>query len=292
MGACDSGRCCKGSSCTAEKKCCCSAKQGTFFVGQVCRTAACLLGSGCDYRNVCECESAGGTLAQTCNPCDNVACNKCEVCVDGQCVSTCGQCQRCDTSTINGTCVDKCTGVNCGQCKTCDCGNCITTGIACGSTCCSSTQCCVNGACASCDCTGQENPGPCYVCQSGLYVNSCTASQQCCNGVCQQCCNDGHCPSDKKCVSGACEPKQCTDYKEVRIFVCIKSTPEGQFCANILNPPLVCGGECGGGWQYVSTCPSGCYAEGSAGDCLSGNGYPAGTSGKTCERPCKQNAFP
>lgn len=224
MGTCDTGRCCKGAICTDDKRCCCTAgKKGVFTANEVCRTASCEYGGGnCDDNvNVCECESNGGTLAQSCDPCANVACPKCQVCRDGQCVSTCSACQSCDTSTINGTCVDKCTGggsvspVTCGACQSCVCGECVVTGQLCGfpiATCCSASECCVSGTCVPCDCTGLTKPTPCHVCQSGQYVNSCASGQHCCNGACSECSDSSHCPGGSVCVNCECVPPACCVY--------------------------------------------------------------------------------
>jgi hypothetical protein len=312
MGACDSGRCCKGYECSNEKKCCCTAgKKGTHAAGEVCRTASCNTGGSC-FSNVpvCECLAGGGSLTQACDPCENKPCDKCERCVNGECVSTCSQCQTCDTSSINGTCVDKCTGggsvapVTCGQCQSCVCGQCVVTGQLCGSpivTCCSASECCVNGACVPCDCAGLARPDPCHVCQSGQYVNSCTAAQRCCDGICQECCVNDECPSDKKCVAGKCEPKQCGDYSAGFTIQCFCGLECGTVIANAPGIAIYDGNcYCSGSGAYgadVFNCPLGCVldqANATPVDLSSGACVRLGL--KCCEKystgPCIGNLLP
>lgn len=250
MGSCDAGRCCKGSACTDDRKCCCQAKKGTFAVGEVCRSASCDRNGSCDNNvPICECLASGGSLAQSCDPCDNVVCGKCQQCVNGVCVSTCGICQQCNTGSINGTCEPK----ECGFCQTCVAGECVSSGVVCGEACCSFSQCCVAGACVSCDCTGQLKPGPCYECQSGQYqpilgtacgLSCCAPGLACCNGVC--------CPAGSSCSSGHCCPagkKWCgSDCRECCITA---DCPAGKVCSGgvcvtpvccIYEPPCAPGG--------------------------------------------------
>lgn len=292
MGACDAGRCCRESACSNTKKCCCTATKGDFVAGEVCRTAGCTVNGFCDYRGVCECVVSGGTLTQSCDPCQSISCNKCERCEAGVCVSICTQCERCDPTYGNGTCVPKCNDVTCGQCQYCNCGSCVTTGVACGSACCSFSQCCVGGACVSCDCTGQIKPGPCYACQNGLYVNQCNTSQKCCDGTCAACCVDADCPADYKCVSGNCEPKQCGDYKESMSIQCYY-----QACGETLSGYQLIDGNCycGGSACYdvpINSCPTGCIPDPAA----SAQPLPSCTTLVCCQkydrRPCIPNPLP
>lgn len=238
MPACDVGRCCIGSLCSEDKKCCCQAKGGTFAIGETCRTVACQNGAACTYQPVCDCLASGGTITGSCAPCDGVVCNKCEQCIDGSCVSTCHSCQQCDTTSINGTCVPKACSPACGACQQCVCSagvtSCETLGYPCpqpnGPACCNALQCCVDGACLACDCSDVVKPGPCWGCAGGVYTpvngrecgqNCCVESQECCNGTCcpngqrccgttcQQCCNNTHCAAGQVCSSGVCKTPQC-----------------------------------------------------------------------------------
>lgn len=245
MGACDAGRCCKGSACTDDKKCCCQAKSGNFAVGEVCRTASCNTGGSC-FNNVpvCECLAGGGSLTQSCDPCDGYVCDagaclRCVV-VNGQptCVSFCTDlCSPC----VNGACIPK----QCQVCEQCIAGACISTGTPCGSApniiCCQSGQCCVNGQCVTATCPSPC--GPCELCVCGTCVYQsgapcgalccqgttaccdntacceqgraccagvcCPAGQRCCNNVCKECCNNGDCPSGKVCSNGVCVTPSC-----------------------------------------------------------------------------------
>jgi hypothetical protein len=242
--------------------------------------------------------------------------------VDGQCVSTCSQCQTCDTSTINGTCVDKCTGggsvspVTCGQCQSCVCGQCVVTGQLCGFpivTCCSASECCVGGTCKPCDCTGLPPPPPCHVCQSGQYVSSCTAGQHCCDGVCSECENSSHCSAGEVCVNCECVPASCC----VSVPSCAPHTVsviQGSFtCETVTYDymgtpctetryPLDCAeSKCTYDWDGSSYSLVGCSVQTTQGrlifpnaDCCTSSGCPATLSGSyttpyrdgiSCENP-------
>lgn len=198
MGACDTGRCCKGPLCSDVRRCCCTAgKKGTFTAGEVCRTASCQKGSGCENDvPVCQCESEGGTLSQSCDPCDNVVCDSknCLHCVNGVCVSFCSACQVCDSSGIVGVCVPKV----CGACENCVNGNCVQYGDPCGFpivNCCGDGECCVDGQCVSEEC---ESPcGECETCVCGECVPS------------GECVNSSDCPSGEVCVNCQCAPATC-----------------------------------------------------------------------------------
>ena len=324
MGACDAGRCCKGSACTDDKKCCCQAKSGNFAVGEVCRTASCNTGGSC-FNNVpvCECLAGGGSLTQSCDPCDGVVCDKCQQCVigvDGRgvCVSTCGICQVCDTSSINGTCVPKTCVPACGQCQECRCFNgqtsCVVVGVICGAGCCALNECCVDGACVSCDCSGQVKPGPCYECVNGSYVPilgtpcvtlCCTPGLACCNGVCcpdgqfcsnnhccptgqkwcgsacAECCADSDCADNEKCVAGACEPKQCSDYHiYVTYYPC--PGPTGGCCCDYIGPF---------DRVFSGSCPPGCVT-GSLGEYGPGRQWPPPWGTQVIHATCAENALP
>jgi hypothetical protein len=167
--------------------------------------------------------------------------------------------------------------------------------VACGSTCCSFSQCCVNGSCVSCDCTGppvQIKPGECYECRSGLYVNKCTSSQRCCSGTCAECCVTEECPENYKCVAGKCEPKQCGDYKESIYIQCYY-----QPCGQTLTGYVLIDGNCycAGGSCYdlpFNNCPTGCIPDPNA----TAQALPSCTTLVCCQsydrRPCISNTLP
>lgn len=301
MGACDAGRCCKGAVCTDDKKCCCTAgKKGVFTANEVCRTASCQQpGGDCfDNVNVCECIANGGTLTQSCDPCSNVVCNKCEQCVGGTCVSTCAACQVCDTSTITGTCVARV----CGPCEECQAtvvgnpprteGVCVRTGTPCGSapniTCCGPNLCCPNGTCVPCNCDGLVRPTLCHQCLDGQYVTTC--AQNCCSGVCQECCVDADCAgfgANYGCKNGKCEPKQCSDFKPGWQYFCY--FPFAAACGTTGKD---------GDWALSFPCPTGCVSN-YQGRELFGDWIPlagTGTAAKCCEvyyvGVCQGNLLP
>jgi len=237
MGACDIGGCCKSRACLdgeAVKRCCCQARGGSW-TDYPCRMVSCVTGSGCSEELTCACLALGGTFSQSCDPCANVSCNKCETCRDGKCVSTCAACEDCDTTSINGTCRPK----DCGFCKQCratvvdgqSVGLCVPSGVQCGNNCCDFSQCCVDGACAACDCRGQTKPLGCFECRNGKYVKTCTSTEKCCPGdICQpECCDSGDCPANNKCDTGRCKPLECSDFKFYETFTQADAAPGTPF---------------------------------------------------------------
>lgn len=285
MGACDTGRCCKGGACSNTKKCCC---KGTFTAGEVCRSASCQQGGSCaDNVPVCQCLAAGGTLTQTCDPCLNYPCAKCQKCElsfsgTPRCVSLCTQCQDCDTSTPSGTCVPKTCNPPCaGACQVCNCGTCMTTGIDCNGVCCSLSECCVDGECVACDCGNILKPGPCYECQNGQYVPipgnpcglvCCEPGKYCCAGQCSECSNNSHCTGvNQVCVNCVCKTfevcfinnQQCNEFGDVPNVLqafsaqnCVSST-QGN-CVVIATPKTCDDIKClyqwdGSQWAYLNT---------------------------------------
>jgi hypothetical protein len=279
MGACDTGRCCKGGQCTNDKKCCCTAgKKGTHTAGEVCRTSSCQYeGGNCDDDvNVCECESNGGTLSQSCDPCANVVCDatQCKQCVNGVCVSTCTVCQQC----INGVC----TPITCPACQSCVSGLCVSYGDPCGFpvTCCSDGECCVNGVCVPEAC----NPpcGDCYTCVCGecVLTGECATSAGCSGGAT---CVDCQCVPPSCCVF----VPDCAPHGVIVIegdYTCETVTYDyqGSPCTEVRTALDCASASCAYQWDGSAWSLVGCSVQTSQGtlvfqndDCCSSTGCPA-----------------
>lgn len=126
----------------------------------------------------------------------------------------------------------------------------------CAPHCCSSTQCCVDGECVTCDCSPPCSTGACKRCTEvspGVYecVSDCVNDECCVDGVCQTCppqtCPDTACDSEKCCVDGrcvTCPPADCSgdpcDEGECCVDgvceTCVECSPgdcgEGQCCVD------------------------------------------------------------
>lgn len=90
------------------------------------------------------------------------------------------------------------------------------TAIVCGSSCCTSTQTCVNGTCCASDSVcGSSCCSSSQTCVNGICVNPnsvcgsicCTSSQTCINGICcasESVCSSNCCSSTQTCLNGTC----------------------------------------------------------------------------------------
>jgi len=132
----------------------------------------------------------------------------------------------------------------------------------CAPSCCSSTQCCVDGECVTCSCSPPCSTKACKRCtevSSGVYecVSDCVSGQCCVDGTCQTCppqtCPDTACDSGKCCVDGrcvTCPPNDCSG----------DPCDEGECCVDgVCEPCVECSpGDCGEGQ---------CCVDGSCMDC-------------------------
>ncbi len=142
----------------------------------------------------------------TCPPCANPYFNGSGWACGG-CVIDCGNCFKCDTSTIPPSCADKCDSLNCKYCPDCSTG-CIS---KCDPNLC---QMCAGGGCISrCD------PSQCESCKNGhCAICNDDPNMKCCSpvwpGVCRERCklvNGTTCSgSDDPYNSCAMEVGECT----------------------------------------------------------------------------------
>lgn len=303
MGACDAGRCCKGNTCSDDKKCCCTAgKKGTHTAGEVCRTASCQYSSGnCDDNvNVCECESNGGTLSQSCDPCANVVCDLtlCKHCVNGDCVSFCTD--LCAPCVFNGT-TGVCQPIQCQQCEVCLAGSCVPTGQPCGGPCCGDGECC-DPETTQCVPSACDPPCPdCYTCQCGdcVLTSECSATVPCSGSLV---CVDCECVPPTCCVSvPSCGPHTVTVIEGS--FTCETVTYDymGTPCTETRYPLDCAESKCTYDWDGSSYSLVGCSVHTTQGrlilpnaDCCTSSGCPATLSGSyttayrdgiSCENP-------
>jgi len=162
---CETGRCCKGATCTTGSASECAFNSGTFTAGGDCSAHACIDNAGkgqCSVTDACVCaitqEQSVYTTLTTCN-CATLQAN-------GYSTGGCRwyYCEKCNTST--GACVwgcdsiyqDCCAGTCCPLSQRCASGTCVnkcTTGTFCAGTgsayaCCTSGQkCCGSSGCLS-----------------------------------------------------------------------------------------------------------------------------------------------
>jgi hypothetical protein len=154
MACTDSGRCCKGTSCTETKRCLCRCASGSVFTtGGTCATGTCVSGTTCTAGvTPCACTSGTFTAGGTCD-CRSYP-NVCDA----------SQCYACNQST--GVCYDACPSYR-------DC---------CSGFCCAESEYCSTLY----GCTKRCSTGQTY-CRQSLSPYSytcCGAGYDCCSGTC------------------------------------------------------------------------------------------------------------
>lgn len=277
---CNGGECCFDGSCCLPNEDCCNGgvdDRGLPAIyccpeGNVC----CNNGSCCPNRTFC-CNDHCCDLGTEC--CGDACCDpqSCEVCVDGKCESTLGDCESCINGQpfgacneaaceecVGDKCVDKCVDIPCFSCD--GAGTCISDCDAMACETCNGIECVVDcPPCTSCD-------------GAGTCVGGCPPCETCDGGVCVPVENPCLCEDADPCAN--CEPDPaCTNP-----CICAGTPPSNDPCSCWIGTPggslsaLVdcdCSGDSSGGG---GTDPVGCCCVGSIGssqrrsDCIAAGG--------------------
>ena len=189
---------------------------------------------------------SGSGLGEECDP----ACNACEQCISGVCVSTCSACEVCN----NGTC-EECP-------KFCPEGTYIVNTDACG--CVTCQTCPEKGICTGCTMDGyDENNCPACV-ERTIECGYCQEPNEDCTGCVQSSAPECQCPEGcgacEQCINGTCQ------------FICGGDEvcgADGQctHCASTINPGKTCSD--GDPAYYITWCHEESLKSDSCGCCLS-----------------------